>query len=206
MESNYEKMKNNMSKEFLRYDQESMIQKFSLEYDEQFLYITFVERKYRIDRMNGKVTWSNDSFQTENAADYNEAMTIYDVLCYSKADCHLKNEWVNIGSFSTIQGGTLQRGNDFFHGSGRYFDGKSDILKAACEKLNGRITTRGDVAYELDLFPFMPVVLRFWDSDDEFPASLQILLDKNTLDYMHYETLMFAITHLLNRVKEEMQE
>ena len=37
------------------------------------------------------------------------------------------------------------------------------------------------------------MILRFWESDDEFPASLQILVDKNILDFMHYETLMFAI-------------
>lgn len=205
MESNYEKMKNDMSKEFLRYDQKIMIEKFSLEYDEKFIYITFVARNYRINRVDGKVTWSNDSFQTENAADYNEVMTIYDVLCYSKADCHLKNEWVNIRSLSSIQGGSLTKGSDFFSGSGRYFDGKTDALKAACEKFNGRLTSKGDVAYELDLFPFLPVVLRFWDSDDEFPASLQLLLDKNILDYMHYETLMFAITHFLKRIRDEMQ-
>ena len=41
--------------------------------------------------------------------------------------------------------------------------------------------------------------------DDEFPASLQILADRNTLDYMHYETLMFALTHLFSRLNEEMR-
>ena len=40
--------------------------------------------------------------------------------------------------------------------------------------------------------------------DDGFPASLQILVDKNILDFMHYETLMFAISHVLRRMKEEM--
>ena len=46
----------------------------------------------------------------------------------------------------------------------------------------------GDAAYELSLFPFLPLILRFWDSNE---------------DYMHYETLMFAISHLLNRLKDE---
>ena len=49
--------------------------------------------------------------------------------------------------------------------------------------------------------PTVPVCLRFWESDEEFPASLQIFVDKNILDFMHYETLMFAVTHLLNRLK-----
>lgn len=51
----------------------------------------------------------------------------------------------------------------------------------------------------------MPIIIRFWEADDEFPASLQILADRNTLDYMHYETLMFALTHLFSRLKEEMR-
>ena len=42
------------------------------------------------------------------------------------------------------------------------------------------------------LFPFLPVVLRFWDADEEFPASMQILTDRNILDFMRYETLMFV--------------
>ena len=62
------------------------------------------------------------------------------------------------------------------------------------------------MAYELDLFPFLPLTLRFWESDEEVPASLQILVDQNICDYMHYETVMFAITHMLNRLKTECEK
>lgn len=67
-------------------------------------------------------------------------------------------------------------------------------MRKACQNLSGRKLAGGDVAYELDMFPFLPVIIRFWESDEEFPASLQILTDKNMLDYMHYETLMFALS------------
>lgn len=60
------------------------------------------------------------------------------------------------------------------------------------------------MAYKLPLFSFLFVVLRFWESDEDFPATMQILVDKNILDYMHYETLMFAITHLFDRIKRNM--
>lgn len=202
-QSNYEKMKNSMADVFLHYNQESMIQKFDMAHDENYLYISFIGRDYRINRGDGQVSWSKNSFQTEKTAGYNEVMTIYDVLCYSKENCHLANEWVNISSLSSVQGGNLTKGSDFFHDAGSDFDRKTDALARACEKMQGRKLTKGDVAYELNLFPFLPVCLRFWESDDEFPASLQILTDKNILDYMHYETLMFAISHLLHRLKEE---
>lgn len=201
--SNYEKMKNSMADAFLQYDQEKMIRKFGLQYDDDFLYLWFLGRKYRINRRNGQVGWSNDAFQTEQDADYNEAMTIYDVLCYSKETCCLSHEWVNVGSLSTVLGGTLTKNGNFFQDAGNYFDGKRDELACACEALGGKKTERGDAAYELELFPFLPISLCFWESDEEFPASLQIFVDKNILDYMHYETLMFAVTHLLNRLKDE---
>lgn len=151
------------------------------------------------------MSWSEDAFQTEEKADYNEAMTIYDVLCCSREDCHLAFEWVNVKSLSSVRGGTLEKGSDFFHSAGKYFEGKAEALSRACEKLGGKKLEKGDAACELSLFLFLPVIVRFWDADEEFPASLQILVDKNILDYMHYETFMFAISYLLNRIKEEMR-
>lgn len=93
-----------MSSHFLEYDQKKMIRKFALEHDEKYLYIFFVGRKYRINRITGGITWSVDEFQTEENANYNEAMTIYDVLCNSKEYCHTAHEWVHIGSLSTVRG------------------------------------------------------------------------------------------------------
>lgn len=69
MLSNYEKMKNSMSKTFLQYDREKMIQKFSLKYDSAYLYLTFIGHEYRIHRYTGTVQWSTDFFQTVQEAD-----------------------------------------------------------------------------------------------------------------------------------------
>ena len=57
------------------------------------------------------------------------------------------------------------------------------------------------MAYAIDLCPFLPLALRFWDADEDFSASLQIFTDKNILGYMRYETLMFAVTHVLERLE-----
>lgn len=201
--SNYEKKKNEMAEVFLQYDQEKMIQKFELEFDEHYLYLCFFSRKYGIDRQNGQVVWWNENLQTEEKAGYNEAMTIYDVLCYSREYCHLAHEWVNVGSLSSVKGGTLAKSGDFFQNAAKAFEGKAESLARACEGLHGRKIEKGDVAYELDMFPFLPISLRFWDADEEFPASMQLLVDRNILDYMHYETLMFALSYLLERLSSE---
>ena len=206
MSSNYEKMKNSMSKQFLQYDQEKMIQKFSLKYDSDYLYLTFIGHEYRVDRSNGTVCWSDDHFQTKHAADYNEVMTIYDVLCYSKEHYQPAHEFININSISTLKTGTLPGNGSFFQRTADSFHGKTVQLSEACKVLSGKPLEKGDVAYELNLFSFLSVIIRFWEADEEFPASLQILADKNTLDFMHYETLMFALSHLFDRIQEEMTD
>ena len=37
-------------------------------------------------------------------------------------------------------------------------------------------------------------------ADEEFPASLQALVDRNTLDFLRYETLMFALDYVVKRL------
>ena len=182
--SNYDKARDATAAAFLRYDQETMIRKFGLAHDEDALYIAFVARDYRVDRQTGTVTWASDPSHT---ASYNEAMSIYDVLCDSKPLCHLSHQWANVASLCAIQGGTLAKDGDFFKN----------------RRLHGTPQPKGDVAYELPLFPFLPLILRFWEADEDFPASMQVLVDKNTLDYLHYETLMFALSHLMTRLVEE---
>lgn len=201
--SNYEKMKDSMADKFLRYNQEEIIQKFSLEHDEKYIYIQFVGRRYRINRVTGAISWSKDDFQTEGKAGYNEVMTIYDVLCYSKKNCCPANEWINVNSLSTVHGGTLKKENDFLQSLGKHLSWKTKALAQACEALHGKNLEKSDVTYEIDLFPFLSLVLRFWEADEDFPATIQIWADKNILDYMHYETLMFAITHIIERIKDE---
>lgn len=203
--SNYEQMKERMSGAFLKCDQKDMIRRLSLDYDQTYLYICFLGREYRINRLTGSVSWSKDSFITEESANYNEVMTIYDVLTYSEKRRALAHEWINIESLSPIQNGSMKKGSSLFWNFEQYFDGKTRSLANACEMLGGRRIGKGDAAYELDMFAFLPIALRFWESDEEFPASLQILADKNILAYMHYETLMFAVTHMLNLLKGRIQ-
>lgn len=204
--SNYENMKRQMQKEFLKYNQNEMLEKIPVKYDENYFYLQFVARLYRIDRKTGQVCWSEDNFVTYREADYNEAMTIYDVLCYSKSGCHVSGEFVNMKSLSSIQAVSANTAKGFFQKQEAFFDHKENALATACEKLGGNPYGKGDVAYRLLLFEFLPMAIQFWNSDEEFPASLQIFMDKNILDYMHYETVWFAVSHVLARLTEEMQK
>ena len=201
--SNYDKARDAMSTEFLRYDQARMIRKFSLDHDEDYIYVTFLNLRYRISRSTGRVECLAGPDAPVQAG-YTEAMTIYDVLCCSRENCRPAHKFVSVSSLSSVMGGSLSEGQGFFQLDAELFDGRVDELRRACLKLSGRELSGGDAASEFELFPSLAVALRFWSSDDEFPASLQLLADANILDFMHYETLMFALSHLLSMIKEEM--
>ena len=161
--------------------------------------------KSKIKEVAAKIDMDLTDFEIIHEANHNEAMTIYDVLCYSKDRCHLSHEFININSLSSVRTGNLSTSSGFFQNTADFFNGKTVELRNACIALSGKELEKGDVAFKLNLFPFLPIIIRFWEADDEFPASLQILADRNTLDYMHYETLMFALTHLFSRLNEEMR-
>lgn len=201
MESNYEITKKKMQRKFLEYDQDKMIQKFHLEYDEDYLYIFFIKRKYRIGRRTGKVEWLDEEFSQITDADYNEAMSIYDVLCYSKEGCCLSGEFAPIDSVRKTFV-SADSGNGFFGTFAKFFDQKKEKLEKACELLGGIRRGIGDISFQLETFEFLPVMIEFWESDEEFPAKLQILWDKNTMDYVDYETSFFIASHLLKRISE----
>lgn len=202
--SNYDKTKHEMSAAFLTYDQETMIHRFRLRHDEDYLYLRSLAREYRISRSTGLVEWSSDGFATTTEADFNEAMTFYDYLCYSKPGCRLAGEFIAMSQLARLQSGSLAPGGDMF--GSKAFAHRTDDLARACEALGGSKASGGDVAYLLPLVDCLPVILRYWDADEEFPSSLQLSWDKNTLDFLHYETACFAAGMLLRRLREAMDQ
>lgn len=203
--SNYDIMRDRMRSEFIKYDQDNMIRKFSLRYDENYLYIPFVLRLYRIGRTSGIVEWSEDDFATAAEADYNESMTIYDVLCYSKPDCHLAGSFCPANMLrGTVKSSSV--GSNMFQKSAERFQGRVEQLKQACAQLGTPARMNGDAAFILYPFSFLPITLQYWEADEEFPANLKFMFDENVQDYMHFETTFFMVGHILRRIEELMQQ
>ncbi len=205
--SNYDIMRDKMEKKFLEYDQKKMTDKFGLEYDDDYIYITFIARPYRVGRRTGRVEWSEDGFKTAVHGGFNESMTIFDVLCCSKDDCRLSGKFTSANMLKGVAQ-TQHLGEGLNQGVADSFGGRTEELGAALLRLGGRLSpvkTSADVDFTLDMFPFLPVEFRFWDADDEFPASMSILMDENVLQFMHYETTYYMIGHLLDRTAEIME-
>lgn len=208
--SNYEISRERAQQQFLDYDQETMIRKFALRSDEAYLYIAFFGRQYRISRTTGAVEGSDDGFVTVIPGDFNVSLSLYDLLCCSRPDCCLTGEFVMTNSLpGTVQTASSGVGSGMYRSDCLYFDGRTELLARACRALGGIPDGKGDVAYRLTVFEFMPMRLEFWQSDDEFEPELRLMWDRNVQSYMHYETLWYAAGHLLRRLREligEMEE
>ncbi len=203
--SNYDVTRDRTELRFLEYDQQNMIEKFHLEHDEHYLYLKFVGRDYRIDRAAGRIEWSEDGFDHAVHAGFNEVLSICDVLCDSKEGCRLSGNFVKANNLKgTVRSSGL--GEDLYGNYAKYFDGRTGALERACEALGGQKQKIGDVSYLLHPFSFLPLVLQFWESDEEFPASLKFMWDENTLDFLRYETTYYVLGHVLNRLKEQMEQ
>ncbi len=199
--NNYEITRDLMEAEFCKYDQEKMIEKFQLQYDEEYLYIDFVGQNYRINRTNGRVERGTDQFLEVFHGDYNESMSIFDLLCYSKEYCCLSGKYCGVNSLrKTVQ--TAFLGEDLNQHYAEFFDQRPEALERALAALGGTKEPVGDISYKVYPFPYLPVIVQFWKSDEEFPASIKILWDENTLDFMHYETTYYVAGHLMKRLKE----
>ena len=182
---------------FLGYDSAAMAEKFALPLDEAYLYITFVAAPYRVSRRTGLVERLGGDAPVP--AGFNESLTIYDVLCDSKPGCRLSGRYCRVNSLPGVAQ-TAGLGNDLFDSYAGRFDRDPAALARACEALGGTELPGADVGYALPLFPFLPVQLRFWRSDEEFPPSLQLLWDEYALQFMRYETTYYAAGHLFDRL------
>ena len=192
--NNYAVMVERARKLFLDYDQAAMCARLGVEMTDAEIPVRFLGEPYRVLRADGRILRSDGA-----AASFGAAMTIYDALARTNAPV-LSGEFVPTAALHGIRG-THAVHEDLHSPVARRFAGKAGALEAALEALGGRRWgSVGDVSYVLDVFDFFPVCVRFWDADEEFPASLQFLWDANAPDFLFYETLWYVMDELIARL------
>ena len=186
---------------FLTYDQDVILGTTAATADDDYLYLPFCGSDYRISRADGHL------FRREGGAwlpsdSHGEVLTIFDYLCDAKPGRAPARESVSMSSL----GGHVHTGLASACGPlEKAFDADPGAFRRACLALGGREKDGGDLCFELDLFPDLPVLLRFWHADEDFPAQLDLLWDKNSLLFLRYETTWFAAGHLRRRIAQNMQ-
>lgn len=183
-QSNYDQVIENWRLKFLEMDQEELIRKFQLVADEEFLYIIYFSKKFRIDRKNGFITEDGKS------PGFDTVMNIYNTFYYSAAHPVASGNLVAFRQVKRVYPFEAAYRRTIISRLQELFSGKTEELRKACEALGGTLLPQGDVGYVLPVFPFLNIAVLFWDKDEEFEAQANMLFDSEITEFMHEENVV----------------
>lgn len=199
---NYAIAANQARQLFLNYDAQKLAEKLHVRLTDEYLYTRLFHEHYRIHRTscsiqrNHRGTWLD-------ANSFHEALTLLDLVCDSREDRCLSGKWLNMSAFGLQFHQHLTETRDFW---AEELEKAPEKLRKACKALGGEPFPHGDIAYAIEVFDGLKLVLQLWMGDDEFPAQVRWLWDANAKMYIKYETMYYAIGLLKNRLKEEMDD
>lgn len=183
-QSNYDQVIENWRLKFLEMDQEELIRKFQLEADEEFLYIIYFSKRFRIDRKTGFITEDGKS------PGFDTVMNIYNTFYYSAAHPVASGNLVAFRQVKRVYPFEAAYRRTIISRLQELFSGKTEELRKACEALGGTLLPQGDVGYVLPVFPFLNIAVLFWDKDEEFEAQANMLFDSEITEFMHEENVV----------------
>ena len=198
---NYQISRDRAQAYFLNFDQQKIIDQWNLEHDADYLLVSFLGKPYRVFRKTGIIVRCWDGTQ----ADFSEVLSIFDLLC------HEGEYKVISGSFAPVNSlkgrpRAAGVGTGFHSETATRFDRNPEAFRRACIALGGSPVNMGDIGYRFPLFGELSIILKFYHADEDFPASLTLLWDSNTLDFIFYETVFYIAGFLLKAITDEMKK
>lgn len=199
--NNYELSRDRAQKYFLGFDQESIIRTWELDADSQWMYMDFFGRSYRICRKTGSIYRCWDDSQAE----FSEVLSIFDLLCHACDEKFVSGSYAPVNSLKNrpkAQG----VGSVFDTRFAAVFDRDPEGFRQACEDFSGVPVPMGDLGFRFPVFGPLHVILKFYHADEDFPASVTLLWDDETLRYVYYETVFYMAGFLLDSLSKAMTE
>lgn len=179
---------------------EELERRFRLKTDADARYLTYFNQEYRLDKKSGKLSLVLDP---QRELPFNAVMAIYHLFYYSKPEAKVRGEFVPFRQVKRAAPFEPAFIRTILSPMAKAFDGHADELRRACLALKGRPIPQGDVGYQMSAFDCMPLILVFWDGDEEFPAQANILFDADITDFLHEETVVCVAAELFRRLCEE---
>lgn len=200
-QNNYDIQARQAKKLFLTYDQQEIIARCRLAFDEKYLYFKFLGSDHRICRKTGDMERkTGQGWQDANS--FGEIMTVLDWLCDSRPDRYITGRWVNIVTKNYAVHRDLQEDRE--DPVAVLFDKDPEGFCAACRALGGRELPGADHSYAIELVDGLEILVQLWHGDEEFPPRLRLLWDENTTRYIRYETTWYAAGLLRQRLQDAM--
>lgn len=201
---NYLIRRDEAKKYFLGFNQQEIIDCWNLQSDAAYIYVTFLNDTYRVERKTGQVEWSQDDFLTVEEAGFEEVLSVFDLLCHAKVPPKACDNWAPVNSLKgrprTVGVNETRSGKE-----ADLFDRDVEKFKKVCIAMGGREVPMGEVGFEFPVYQDLKVRLKFYGSDEEFAAQLVLLWPENALEYMYYETTFYVLGFLLKKIAAQME-
>jgi hypothetical protein len=161
--------------------------RLGLEYVDGGVQVCFLKREYRI---------SSDGVEPLDGQPVNvnnRSVLLYYLL--SKGQGDPENCYIPFESIPRMIGGLHAQNRLMNTPLERYFGNDYVKFSEAALKLGG-IQDKPQVGKHLwrfDVLPKIPVQLVFYEADDDFPAEMQIMLDRTAIQFLEFECLAFMV-------------
>lgn len=190
---NYEISLQAAQKRFCSYDIEKLPRRKEILDRGAYLETRFFGMKVTICKQTGSVSLDGQP------ADYCETLSILDWLCDSQEAAVASGQFCPVSSLP----GVLVSGSGLMMKSPKMaerIDREPTILSRAALAMGGKEIPIGDMGAELEIFPGLPMRLKFYHSDEEFAADITLLWDCNILQFVRYETIYYLAAVLMKRL------
>ena len=190
---NYEKMLAAAQKRCAGYDMVTLAKKPGVCEAEMCLHTLFLGMAVTISKENAAVTVNGKE------ADFGQALSVYDWLCDRKETAVASNEFCPVGSLPGVFVGGKGLGMQLPKLAKRIHE-KSESFRKVMEELGAEELPLGDMGWRLRIFPDLPMCIKFYFGDEEFAPQLTLLWDKNSMQFVRYETLYYIAGCLYDRL------
>lgn len=192
--NNYDQWRIDWQQRFLSMDKNALLQKLSfLRMDHHFLLVPYFNRTVSVRLRDGVI---------DPPLSLMDEMNIYTMLWYSKDGAALTGDWQPFEQLKGARpfGPAFRKGN--LAPFAATFNAHADDLRRALLEFGGKALPTGDVGYEIDVFPCIPMRVLFWDGDEEFSAQCNLLFDRSATDFIHVESLVSIASEALKHLAD----
>lgn len=186
---------------FLKWDQQRMIQRCRLRYDEKYLYLNYLGDGWRIERSSGVVRRMADGAE----ANFSQALSIYDYLCRTEDLPELTGRFCKVNSLPHVAQASPSAG-ELHRPYADFFQQHIPALKRALGEVGLSAYPKGDAACLFAVFDGFNAVFQFWEADEDFGPSVGFLWDENAQGYLKFETIYYVMDCFLEKLRDRIHE
>jgi hypothetical protein len=168
-------------------DFQASAERLGLEYVDGGIQVCFLKREYRIT-LDGVEPLDGQPVNVNN-----RSVLLYYLL--SKGTGDPENSYVLFESIPRMISGLDLQNRLMSSPLERKFGNDYVKLTEAAVKLGGieEDSQSGKHSWKFQVLPKIPLKIVFYEADDEFPANIQIMLDKTSIRFLEFECLAFMV-------------